>query len=772
MLGVGTAICLLMALFTSSARFSSVYATMSAPAAAQDSGLPPPPTDASGHLLPPTGTTVPQPQGLFSSDARTTAQAPAATTPLNSCTKETHSSDGNPYPLCPGPMPQYGGNCTWWAWEMWHDLGFNLPGWGDAALWISAAQRYGLQVGTVPRVNALAVFPRGDGVWAWDSHGHVAFVTKVYSDQDTFDVTYQNYGDPTVVHDGLHYRVSIIQEPRYQDGQMRFIYFPGTGGTTPAATDAAGISDYVADFAGDGQSEVLRYNRLEGTFDFLQLSDDLTTLYDTPLEDATTQAGDWGSTWEVYVGNFDGSGGADLLLYDRQHGKARFLTFHPDLSVDQDVTQTGWKTTWEIYVGNFSGTGDQLLFYDRNLDQDHGQWTPAPGEPSEPVGVTSGSSTQGGPGSNNAPPGTSGGDPSSPYDPSSSDWQHHHRTATLALVDYRPDFTVNHETNLDRWHNTWQVQVGAFGQAGRDGVLFYDRQAGELLVAVFDAHLNLSATYQQHNIGGNWELYPGTYDGTLQASIFMFDRTTGKAEMLAFNPDLTLRRQVTYTNWGQSWEFYLGHFGGMSSASQDFLLYNRGAGIISFVGFGPDLTVNQQARYTGFRSTWTVLIGRFGDPCTNPAGGDQQATATASATTNTATPTDTATPNPNNDPAPNAPTSGSSVTVNQTCADTILLVDERTGEARWLAFSFANGLQPGNQPQETETTVPWITPTPTNTPVPTNTPSATNTPTPGPTSTPGSTPTPGPTDTPTPAPSPTNTPTPTPTDTPSPSPTP
>src|SRR5579885_2283940 len=111
MLEVGTAICLLVALVTSSARVSSVYASMSAPAAAQDSGLPPPPTDASGHLLPPTGTTVPQPQGLFSSDARTTAEAPAATTPLNGCTKETHSSDGNPYPLCPGPMPQYGGNC-------------------------------------------------------------------------------------------------------------------------------------------------------------------------------------------------------------------------------------------------------------------------------------------------------------------------------------------------------------------------------------------------------------------------------------------------------------------------------------------------------------------------------------------------------------------------------------------------------------------------------------------------------------------------------------
>src|SRR5438270_12166866 len=37
------------------------------------------------------------------------------------CRQFSFSSDGNPFPLCPGPFP-VGGNCVWWGWEMWHLL--------------------------------------------------------------------------------------------------------------------------------------------------------------------------------------------------------------------------------------------------------------------------------------------------------------------------------------------------------------------------------------------------------------------------------------------------------------------------------------------------------------------------------------------------------------------------------------------------------------------------------------------------------------------------
>jgi len=115
-----------------------------------------------------------------------------------SCTSTSFSSDGNPFPLCPGPFPATGGNCVWWAWEQWHQLGYNLPlNWGNAANWVVDAERFGLPVGTLPRVGALAVFPVADGVWAFGTAGHVAFVTATSSDSQTFNVTYQNYGDTT-----------------------------------------------------------------------------------------------------------------------------------------------------------------------------------------------------------------------------------------------------------------------------------------------------------------------------------------------------------------------------------------------------------------------------------------------------------------------------------------------------------------------------------------------------------------------------------------------
>ena len=91
----------------------------------------------------------------------------------SSCRQDRFTSDGNPFPLCPGITTTgtlAGGNCTWWAWEQWHQLGFDLPrNWGNAADWIVDAERDGLPMGTTPRVGAIAVFPRGDGVWAYSS---------------------------------------------------------------------------------------------------------------------------------------------------------------------------------------------------------------------------------------------------------------------------------------------------------------------------------------------------------------------------------------------------------------------------------------------------------------------------------------------------------------------------------------------------------------------------------------------------------------------------
>src|SRR6266571_1451247 len=229
------------------------------------------------------------------------------------CSQFYYTSDGNPFPLCPGPYPR-GGNCVWWGWEMWHLLGYNLPdNWGNAADWIVDAERTGLPLGRTPRVGSLAVFPVGDGVWAFGPAGHIGFVTSVSPDGTSFNVTYQNYGDLTPMHIGIGYNVSIINEPRFQNGSLRFIYFPrlldsklflrlpGISGndlpglmqtnkqlTAPSAgiTSMMGAGDHIAlglpltstdqefnaDFTGTGLSDLLLYDRQHGRLDILNLS--------------------------------------------------------------------------------------------------------------------------------------------------------------------------------------------------------------------------------------------------------------------------------------------------------------------------------------------------------------------------------------------------------------------------------------------------------------------------------------------------------------------
>ncbi|HEX6480686.1 MAG TPA: CHAP domain-containing protein [Ktedonobacteraceae bacterium] len=349
-----------------------------------------------------------------------------------SCSQAYFSPDGNPFTLCPGPYPT-GGNCVWWAWEQWHLLGYNLPlNWGNAADWIVDAERFGLPLGTTPRVGSIAVFPRADGVWAFGTAGHVAFVTSVSPDGSTFNVTYQDYGDPQPMFVGTGYNVSVINEPRYQDGEMRFIYFPriidptlfsrlpGVDGnavtqlastnntlmntinnssSTSSSTNSGSLAssqlalglppgsfdqEFSADFTGNGLTDLLLYNRQQGRLDVLTLQDKLLPNYarlvhdrlpnDTneavipqqvSLSDAKTPANGWGSNLDIRVGDFDGDGHADILLYDLVTGKIQLISLTPELTIAKHVTLPGWGPGWELYVGQFDGQRSSLFMYNR-----------------------------------------------------------------------------------------------------------------------------------------------------------------------------------------------------------------------------------------------------------------------------------------------------------------------------------------------------------------------------------------------------------------------
>ncbi len=348
------------------------------------------------------------------------AHSHTAATVNDECASISFSSDGNPFGLCPGPFPTSGGNCVWWAWEQWHLLGYDLPlNWGNAADWIIDAERSGLPLGTTPRVGSIAVFPKADGVWAYGTPGHVAFVTSVSGDGSTFNVTYQNYGDATPMYVGTGYNINAINQPRYQNGEMRFIYFPqlidpqrflrlpGIGTNSPlgvfSANDqltssASGLTgnritlgsqtvssadEFNADFTGSGHSDLLLYNRQKGQLDILTLghgqqskpntsrttsksaNDNATTSHTVSLSDATTSADKWGSSLDVHVGDFDGSGHAQILLYDRRAGTIQILSLTPQLTIKKHVVLLNWGSDWEVYVGRFDGKRSGLFMYKR-----------------------------------------------------------------------------------------------------------------------------------------------------------------------------------------------------------------------------------------------------------------------------------------------------------------------------------------------------------------------------------------------------------------------
>lgn len=367
------------------------------------------------------------------------------------CQSFTFSPDGNPFPLCPGPIP-IGGNCVWWGWEQWHLLGYDLPSnWGNAAEWIVDAERFGLPIGTQPRVGSLAVFPVADGVWAFGAAGHVAFVTAVSPDGQNFDVTYQNYGDPTPMFTGHGYNVSFINQPRFQNGQLRFIYFPkpidparfatlpGANGngiheifSTNAQLDNSSVSsgplngalassrvglglppgandqEFSADFAGNGYTDLLLYNRQQGRLDVLALDYPpqkipLKRLHNYPvvsdlshvsqrvsLRDSQTSTTGWGQNLDIHLGDFTGSGHTEILLYDRVSGQIQLLTLTPQLTIARHVTLAGWGPGWELYIGQFDGQRTDLFFYKRfavPTPLPTAGTTPTPGVPTSTPGT-------------------------------------------------------------------------------------------------------------------------------------------------------------------------------------------------------------------------------------------------------------------------------------------------------------------------------------------------------------------------------------------------
>lgn len=671
-----------------------------------------------------------------------------AATVDESCSHLAFSNDGNPFPLCPGPVPT-GGNCVWWAWEQWHLLGYNLPvNWGNAADWIVDAERFGLSVGTTPRVGSLAVFPIGDGTWAFGPAGHVAFVTSVGPDGSTFNVTYQNYGDPVPMHVGRGYNVALINEPRYQNGHLRFIYFPmhidpQQFGTLPG-TDGNGLSglavanagvlasnqvalglppgsfdqEFNADFTGSGYSDLLLYDRPQGRLDVLaltypylqndarllhnELPQDPSALkqpYRISLSDAHTSETGWGQNLDILLGDFTGSGHTEILLYDRVSGQLQLLTLNPDLTIATHTTLPGWGPGWELYAGRFDGQKTDLFMYKRFA-------VPPPPPPvvtPPPVPITPQPTPTATPPPTRAPSPTPSPTPTSTPAPSPTPASTPAPSPTPTGTPTTPQATslAGSSVSLDGYTSSAVAAQGngepvdTSGQAPSDWTT--SGLTAEIRLVSFTKDSAVATTQDYRLWHNSWEVYVGPLVNSTRDGVFLYDRSVGEARLLAYSPQLQLTQFQFLHNLGGDWEVHMGDFTGQGQAQ--ILLYDPSGGDAQMLILKSNLSVATQVNYSDWGANNVLYVGRFGLPTLSVMLYDpQQAKSTFLAFAASGAVTHQYTVQswePTSQILVGTFLDRSACLAEHTCStgDDILIVDRTTGLVEQYVFSFANQFQ-------------------------------------------------------------------------------
>ncbi|GAC1629642.1 MAG: hypothetical protein NVS4B11_28650 [Ktedonobacteraceae bacterium] len=613
----------------------------------------------------------------------------------NECRNVGFSPDGNPFPLCPGPFPT-GGNCVWWAWEQWHLLGYDLPlNWGNAADWVTDAERTGLPLGTTPRVGAIAVFPRADGVWAYGQPGHVAFVTSVSDDGLTFNVTYQNYGDPTPMYVGTAYNTPVINQARFQNGQLRFIYFPklinpqlflrlpGIGTNDPrmilnanrtftsslytltgnriilGSQAVSSDQEFNADFTGTGYSDLLLYNRQQGRLGVLTLKhvqsqkvyvsrvtgehatdeNDTVTSQVVSLADAKTAVDKWGSALDVHIGDFDGSGRSEILLYDREAGTIQILSLTPQLTIQKHVVLSNWGSDWEIYVGRFDGRRSGLFMYKRYAQPDpnavptdtsggtqssptHGPTTTTPHVPILSPSPTAKPKPDPTPKPKPSPTGTPKPSPtvtpsptpkpSPTVTPSPTPKPKKSPTATPTT---KPSLTgtPSSDAELD-YANTSPTPTRGTGDLSGSVPADWEKLGRTANIVVLNFNKDFSVHVQQRYTlwHANWEVYVGRFTNATQDGIFLYDRLAGEGRIMDFSTNLHIKHYQESHNLDGNWVVYSGDFTGTGRAQ--LFLYDPGNGDGQMLAFKPDLTLANQRTYSGLGTGMVPYVGHFGMP--------------------------------------------------------------------------------------------------------------------------------------------------------------
>ncbi len=203
-----------------------------------------------------------------------------------------------------------------------------------------------------------------------------------------------------------------------------------------------------------------------------------------------------------------------------------------------------------------------------------------------------------------------GGEPEDSSGKTPTGWSTSGLTADILLVSLAKDFTVSTTQEYSLWHNSWEVYIGRFVNASRDGIFLYDRISGEARLIEYGSNLGLAQFQFIHGLGSNWEVHTGDFSGQGQAQIFLYDPISGGAQALVLDKKLAVASQIAYASIGTGMVLYIGHFG---LPTLSIMLYNPQHSLSTFMAFDPQLNIAHQAIVQSWGPTSQVLVGSFLD---------------------------------------------------------------------------------------------------------------------------------------------------------------
>ena len=188
------------------------------------------------------------------------------------------------------------------------------------------------------------------------------------------------------------------------------------------------------------------------------------------------------------------------------------------------------------------------------------------------------------------------------------DWELQNRDPNIRVLDFNADLSIHQQQTYTLWHANWEVYVGRFAGAQRDGIFLYDRHAGEGRMLDFNGKL-LVADYQKlQDLQGNWVVASGDFMNTSASQLLLYDPGSGAAQILCFDQHLKVKEQKAYSDWGTNMLLYIGHFG---TPALSVMLYDAQAAKSTFIGFDASLAVTHQFIVKSWDQHWQILVGSF-----------------------------------------------------------------------------------------------------------------------------------------------------------------